>query len=214
MKTTVSTLVAAASLLGATQAAAQAQPARPAAAPAAAAQAPFPSRPGPAIAGVCVVDNEQALAVSSVGTAFRNRMQALGQQVNAELTPEQTAIETELRNLNAQSATLQPAQRQQRETALRTRAQNHQNLALQRQRELEATQSRQLQRLSTELRPVLDQVYGQRGCGLLIDRTVVVAANPAMDITAAVTQGLNARIQTITFERERIQATPAAPAAR
>ena len=207
MKTTITLLTAVAGLLGSTAALAQT-----AAAPAAA-QAPFPSRPGPAIPGVCVVDNEAALATSQVGTAFRNRMQALGQQVQAELRPEQTAIETELRNLQTQSATLQPAQRQQRETALRTRAQAHQTLAAQRSRELEQTQSRQLQRLSNELRPVLDQVYGSRGCGILLDRAGVVALNPAMDLTSAVTQGLNARITTITFERDRIQAQPAAPAA-
>ena len=213
MKTTISMLAFMAGVMGASSTLAQAQPARPAAAPAAA-QAPFPSRPGPAIAGVCVVDNEQALLTSSVGTAFRNRMQALTQQVQAELRPEQTAIETELRNLQTQSASLQPAQRQQRETALRTRAQTAQNLASQRGREVEQTQQRQLQRLSTELRPVLDQVYGARGCGLLLDRQIVVASNPTMDITAAVTQALNARISTITFERERIQAPAAAPAAR
>ena len=36
-----------------------------------------------------------------------------------------------------------------------------------------------------ELRPVLDQVYGQRNCGILIARDAVVAFNPAMDITGA-----------------------------
>ena len=35
-------------------------------------------------------------------------------------------------------------------------------------------------------------------------------ANPAMDITPVVITALNARIQTLTFERERLDPTPAA----
>ena len=208
MKTSTALLATAAALSLASGAFAQAQPARPAAA--AAAQTPFPSRPGPTIAGVCVVDNENALGASQVGAAFRNRMQVLTQQVEAELRPEQTALQTEATAVNALAA---GAPRTTRENALRTRAQTFQTRATQRGRELEFTQQQQLQRLSNELRPVLDQVYAARGCGVLLDRNAVVAVNPAMDITAAVTAGLNARIQTITFDRATVP-QQAAPAAR
>ena len=207
MKTMTSMLALAASALSVGSAMAQAQPARPSAG--AAAQAQLPSRPGPTIAGICVVDNEAALSNSTVGAAYQARIRALAQQVTAELQPEQTAIETEVRAVQA----LPAAQRGARETALGTRINTHRNLAAQRQRELELTQQRQLGRLSNEIRPVLDQVYAARGCGVMLDRAAVVAVNPAMDVTAAVTQGLNARIQTITFERERLQ-VPAAPATR
>ena len=202
MKTAL--LAAAATLSLASGAFAQAQPARPAAAPA---QTPFPTRPGPAIAGVCVVDNEAALSNATVGRAFQTRMQALTQQVQAELTPQQQSLQTEA---TAIQALAQGPARTTRETAFRTRAQTLQNLASQRGRELELTQQQQLTRLSNELRPVLDQVYGQRNCGILIAREAVVGLNPAMDITAAVTTALNARIQTITFDRAQAPAQPAA----
>jgi outer membrane protein len=81
-----------------------------------------------------------------------------------------------------------------------------------RNRELEATQARQLQRLSNEIRPVLDQVYTSRNCSIILDRAAVVAVSPAMDITGAVTQGLNARLTTISFDRERLDQQPAAGA--
>ena len=205
MKTTTALLAATAALSLASAAFAQAQPARPAAA--APAQGAFPSRPGPVIAGVCVVDNEGALTGSSVGRAFQTRMQALAQQVDAELRPQQQSLQTEA---TAVQALAQGAPRTQRENALRTRAQTLQNLAVQRQNELEYTQRLQLQRLSNELRPVLDQVYAARGCGLLIAREAVVAMNPAMDITPAVVAGLNTRIQTITFDRSPVPQQPAA----
>jgi outer membrane protein len=209
MKTTYALLTAAAALSVASGALAQAaQPARPAAQPAAPAQTPLPSRPGPTIAGICVVDNEGALLASTVGAAYRARMNALSQQVTAELQPEQTAIQTEV---TAVQALAQGAARTTRENALRTRAGNFQNLVNLRNRELEQTQARQLQRLSNEIRPVLDQVYTSRNCSIILDRAAVVAVSPAMDITGAVTTGLNARLTTITFDRERIQ-QPAAGA--
>ena len=194
-------LITAAAALYASTAAAQAQ--QPAAA-----TAPFPSRPGPAVAGICVVDNEGALAQSQVGRAYGQRIQQLGQQVTAELQPEQTAIETEMRAIQALAA---GAPRQQRETALRTRAQNFQTRRDQRARELQATENRQLQVLSGHLRAAIDQVYGARNCGVLLQRGAVVAFNPALDITPQVVQGLNTRIQTITFNRETLPAQ-AAPA--
>jgi outer membrane protein len=209
MKTTYALLTAAAALSVASAALAQAQPARPAGQAAAPAAPPLPSRPGPTIAGVCVVDNEGALLGSQVGAAYRARMNTLSQQVTAELQPEQTAIQTEV---TAVQALAQGAARTTRETALRTRAQNFQNRVALRNRELEATQARQLQRLSNEIRPVLDQVYTSRNCSIILDRAAVVAVSPAMDITGAVTQGLNARLTTISFDRERLDQQPAAGA--
>ena len=208
MKTTVTLLAAAAALTAASPVFAQAQPARPAAA--APAATPLPSRPGPNIAGVCVVDTEGAIAASSVVRAFQTRMQTLTQNVRAELQPEDTAIRTEATRIQA----LPEAQRATPTNALQARLTAFQRRAQQREQELQTTQGQQLQRLGNELRPVLDQVYGARGCGILIARDAVVAFNPAMDITGAVTTALNARIQTITFDRATLPQQPAAAAPR
>jgi len=189
------------------------------AAGAASAQAPAPpagaqlTNPGPALPGVCIMDSNRVIQTSAVGRAVAARLQQLGQQVRAELQPQQTAIETEARTLDTQRATLQPAQLQQRGGALQTRYATFQQLAEIRGRELQATEQVAIRRVGTEMQPVVNQVYGQRGCGLLLDRNSVIAANPAMDISDAVIQGLNARIQTFTFERERAPAQGAAPAA-
>ena len=216
MKNTLIVTAAAAAVLCATSASAQAQrPAQPAAA-AAQPAAPAANRgitltnPGPVIPGVCVVNNNRVFVQSRVGRAYQQRMQQLTQAVRAELTPEETAIQTEGRTLEQQRATLQPAQLQQRVTALQTRVNNFQTRANQRARELEATEQRQVARISNELQPVLNTVYGQRGCGILFDASAVVAANPAVDISAAVVTALDARISTITFERETLPQQPAA----
>ena len=221
-KTLILTAAAAATMLAPAamaQANRAAQPAaRPAQQPAAAAPAATAGRPltltnpGPVIPGVCIVSNNRVFVQSRVGRAYQARMQQLTQAVRAELAPEETAIQTESRTLEQQRATLQPAQLQQRGTALQTRYNAFQTRAAQRARELEATEAAQLQRISNELQPVLNTVYGQRGCGILIDGSSVVAANPAMDITPAVVAALDARISTITFERSTLPQQPAAAA--
>ena len=187
--------------------------ARPAQPAAAAAQAGSrPTNPGPAIAGVCILDEQRALLTSSAGRAFTARMQQLTQAVQSELTPQQTAIEAEVRRINA----LPEAQRAQPGQAVQTRAAAFQRLATTREAELQATQRRQLQRISTELQPVVSQVYVQRNCGLLLDGSAVAYANPAMNITDAVIAGLNTRLPTLTFQRETAPAQtqqPATPAA-
>lgn len=203
-----------AALLAAAPTLAQTPPAAPAA-PAAGTQL---TNPGPALPGVCILDNQRAIGTSSVGRAVQTRLQQLGQQVSAELQPQQTALQTEESAIRtaAQAAgnTPNPAL-QTRYQTFQQRVTAYDQLVRTRQAEMQATEQQQLQRIAVELQPVVNQVYGQRGCGILIERGSIVAANPAMDITDGVVQGLNARIQTLTFERVRAPAAApgAAPAA-
>jgi Skp family chaperone for outer membrane proteins len=165
---------------------------------------------GPALAGVCYMSTQEALATSTVGKAVNARMQQLIQQVTAELQPEQTTIQNEAKALQSGAATMDAATRQQRGQAFQTRAEALNNKAAQRQRELEATQQKQLARVLQEMDPIAKQVYQQRRCSILLDRDSVMLGNPSMDLTAAVIAGLNAKIQTLTFNREVIAAQPAA----
>jgi outer membrane protein len=199
----------AASLL-ATTAFAQTTPARPAAA-ASAAQRPAatPSNPGPAIAGVCVVDGAVAISSSAAGQAATNRLRQLGQQVEAELTAQRGPLTTEANRIQA----LPEAQRAAPTQAISPRVQAFQRLGQQRQQELALTQQRAIQQIEAQLQTVISQLYVQRGCGLLIDRSAVVYSNPAIDLTPAAITALNARMPTITFDRATLPATQT-PAAR
>lgn len=201
-------LCAAGALLCAVPAFAQTTPARPAGQPATAAARPAgaPSNPGPVIAGVCVLDGEEVIATSAAGRAATARLGVLRQQVQAELTPEGNAINAE----NTRIRALPADQQRTPGLALQTRAAALQRLAGQREQELERTQLNALRRINTELQTVVSQLYVQRGCGLMLSRSAVVYSNPAMDVTATAIQQLNARLPTITFDRERLPATPAA----
>lgn len=168
-----------------------------------------PSNPGPVIAGVCVLDEQRAILGSAAGRAYTARMQQLTQQAQAEVTAQRTPIETEVRRIQA----LPEAQRLQPAQALQPRITALQTLERQRSAELDATQQRQVQRIITELRPVVNQVYVARGCGLMLDGASVAFANPAMNVTDQVITGLNSRLPTLTFNRETVAAQPAPAAA-
>ncbi len=212
MKLLSGALVATLAVACGTQAMAQA-----AAAPAA--PAATPTNPGPVIPGVCIFSNERAVGASAAGRAVATRMQQLQQAVNAELTPERTAIQAEGTAVEGLRAS-NPQQYQTRGQALVTRAQAFEQRVQLRAAELQATERRQVERISEAMEPIVQQIYAQRNCGLLVNRNAVFAGNPQMDITDAVIAQLNTRLPTLTFERERInpqqaggQQGAAAPAA-
>lgn len=165
---------------------------------------------GAPITGVCFLSTQEALSTSTVGKHVNTRMQQLIAQVNAELQPEQTVIENEGKAIEAGRATWDQATLQKRAGDWQTRFQTFQRTANQRQRELEATQQKAIARVLQEMDPVAKQVYQTRRCGIMLDRESVMLGNPAMDVTAQVIAGLNARIQTFAFERERLDAQAAA----
>ncbi len=167
---------------------------------------------GNPVPGVCMLSQQAVLTNAKVGLAATARLQTLAQQAQAELTADKAPIEADAKALEAQRATLKPAELQQKQRALAARAQALQQKANLRQREVEATREKALARISAEAQPVIQAVYKSRDCGLLVDRGTVLGGNMANDLTPAVVTGLDAKITTITFDRENLSAPPAAPA--
>ena len=184
-----------------------------AAAPAAAAPAAPPVTHGAPIAGVCIFSSQRAVATSQVGRAVDARLKTIIAQVNAELTSERTALDAEAKALDAKRGTLDQSTLEQQASALQVRANAWQRKGQLRQREVEATEQKQLARVYQELDPAIRQAYQGKTCSILIERESVLLGNPAMDITDAVVTAVDARIKTLTFDRERLdQAAPGAQA--
>lgn len=161
-----------------------------------------PQLGGPLIPGLCILGRDALFANSRVGVAANARLKVLTDQVQAELDRERAAIEADAKALDAQAATLKPDDLKTRRSALATRMTALQRRVSQRSSELEATRVKATERLGAEAEPVVAQVYKARNCGALISREAMMGANPDMDITVAAVQALDARITTITFERE------------
>jgi Skp family chaperone for outer membrane proteins len=166
---------------------------------------------GAPIAGVCIFSSQRAVGSSAVGKAVDARLKTIIAQVNAELTGERTTLDNEAKALDAKKATMDQGALEQQAAGLQVKANAWQRKGQLRQKEVEATEQKALSRVYQELDPAIKQVYQQRTCGMLVDRESVLLANPAMDITDAVVVALDARIKTLTFDRERLD-QPAAGA--
>jgi outer membrane protein len=177
---------------------------------AAAPAAPPPVAQGPAIPGVCILSVNQAITTSTVGRYVSERMNQIVAQVKAELTPEDTAISTDGRALEAQRTTLAAATFQTRAQELQNRVNALRQKADLRQREVQATEQKSLNRIAQELDPIARQLYAQHRCSMLVNKEAVMIANPEMDITTQAVAGLNARIQQFAFDREHLDTAQAA----
>lgn len=185
----------------------------------ASAQAPVPQAPaagqplgGPVVAGVCLLSRDAVFANAAVGKAATARLQTLTQAAQAEIDRQRAPLETEARALQGQA---DDAQDRPRREQLAQRWQALQTQAAHDGQEIEATRSKALARISAEAQPVIAQVYRQKSCGLLLDRAAVLGGNLDNDLTEDVVRALDARIQTIAFDRERLPQQPASvPAVR
>ena len=216
VKTIVSASCAATLMLsGASTAVAQAPAAAPLPPPQVTHGAPVP--------GVCVFSGEAAIGASTVGKFVFTRLQQLTQQASAEVSAEETTLNTDAKTLDGQRATLDQNAFETRASAIQVRANALQRKVQQRNAEMQRTQEKALGRLSDEIAPLVRTSYQAKGCSILLNREALTLnlANPAMDITAPVVTALNAKITQFTFDRERLDQAasnqaagrPAAPAA-
>ena len=171
------------------------------------AQTPGPQNPGPVIPGVCVYFNQRLLAQSTVGQSVQTRMEQLATEVQGELAPYGTSIQTEINALQQGGQTADPDGT--RRAAVQQRIQEAQALEQTRQEELRYTLGEQRRLISNAVEPILVAVYQEKGCGLLLDRESVFIMNPAMDVTDTVIERLNAALPTLSFNRMPVPAQAA-----
>jgi outer membrane protein len=182
------------------------------------AQAPAPAAAsavgGPPVAGVCTYVGEGALLNSAVGKSTSERLKQLVAAVQAELTPEASAIQAEAKAYQAMS----PEQRQQNAQkigAFQQKVAAFERKQELRNREIEATRNKEFGLIGEAIQPIINQIATEKSCGLLIERTQVYWANPQMDVTEQVIQRLNAKMTALpAFDREHLdQQVAAAPPA-
>lgn len=168
---------------------------------------------GPVVPGVCLLSREAIFANAAIGKAASARLNELTRAAQTEIDTQRTPLETEAKALEGQPDN--SANKQRREV-LASRWQALQQQAAHSSREIEATRAKALGTIATQAQPIIAQVYDQKKCGLLFDRGAALGGNFANDLTADVVRALDARVQTITFERERLpeQPAPATSAAR
>jgi Skp family chaperone for outer membrane proteins len=166
---------------------------------------------GPAIPGVCVFFRDEALATSTAGKGVSTRMNELKAQVNAELSPEAQGLESQEQALRSTPK----EQQQAKAVALREQIGAFQQKEQLRSQELQATLQKQISLIGETMAPIVESVYAEHKCSILLERGQVYFENPEMDITSVVVQRLDARLPSVpAFGREALsqQGTAAAPA--
>lgn len=161
---------------------------------------------GAPVAGVCVFDNEELLARSTAGVSVQTGMQRLLQEVQGELSPYASTIQTEYQQLQqgGEAADADGTRRR----ALQARVEEAQQLEQTRKNELQYTQSVQLQTIGQAVEPLVIALYQERGCSILLNRSAVYSLNPSMDITEAVIQRLNTALPSVSFNRLPVPVQP------
>ncbi|MGI9375779.1 MAG: OmpH family outer membrane protein [Tsuneonella suprasediminis] len=159
---------------------------------------------GKVVPGLCLLSREAVLANAKVSKAANERLATLLKAAQEEIAAERAPIDRQVVALRSEAASLKLEERQRRSQALAEQLKPVTAKAELRSREIDLTRKKALQQVSDYLQPVIADVYRQRDCGLLVDRKSVLGGNLSNDLTADVVRGLDARVQTITFEREHI----------
>ena len=134
--------------------------------------------------------------LQGLGTQFQQRAQALGQPIETEFQSIQQAAQA-ARNQTGAARTTAEQQLQQRAQRLdqqRTAAQ--QELGRMEQN-IRSTQAHVIQQVNQRLNPIISQVMQQRGANLAVDVSATLAHAPALNVTDAVLQQLNAQLPSV-----------------
>ncbi|WP_375548994.1 OmpH family outer membrane protein [Oceanicaulis alexandrii] len=165
--------------------------------------------------GVLVMNEQRILRESAVGQHIASRLEAIGQEIQAELGPQQTAIQAESEALNAElSALSEDAIRQRPDLAARYESLQRDAATFEQTRriraqELQATEQQAMRPVLTILQEVLQEIFDERNGSVLIDRSVVVYAADSVDISQSAIERLNQRISTTPVNRVRVPTQPA-----
>ncbi|GGE35962.1 hypothetical protein GCM10011367_07960 [Marinicauda pacifica] len=164
---------------------------------------------------VLVMNEQRILAESAVGQHIATRVEQIGNEIAAELTPIREQIQSESEALNTETSSLTEDAIQQRPDlaqrfqALQVEAQRFEQTRQVRQRELQVTQRRAMVPVMEALEEILQEIVNERGADILIDRANLVFATEAVDISDAAIQRLNSRMTTTPVNRVRLSVNEA-----
>lgn len=215
-----------------------AQAAKPAAAPVAPqAATPTPPTFGAPAPGQCVIDTNLVVNNSAMGKSASERLVQIGAQVDAELSPEGEALETEKNALQAtaRSNPTGPAKTtfEGKVTAFQKKAEAFQQKVQLRKAEMQYTSQAVQQALYSRAIPYINTVVTQKGCSMVVEAgsllhyeaagandesTTFTYVNPAMDLTTTVVQKMDAsneqlpQFERVHLDQQQQAAQGAAPA--
>ena len=139
----------------------------------------------------CTACRAAAAQITTQENTLRTRAQTLDQQLVAQRTPLQTAV-------NALNGKQPDAALQQRITAFQTQERNAQQELATGQRNLQSTELHVNQQIGRQLIPIVQTVAAARGATVAVDKGSTLYSAPALDITNEVLAQLNQRLPSVS----------------
>lgn len=159
---------------------------------------------------ILVVDQGRVLRDSSVGKHVQAQLKSIGTSMESELKASATPIESErdrlvneLKTLDANALQSRP-DLQKRAQALMEKGQKTQMEAAYKQRELQITEGKAMQKVNERLAKILEAVVAERGADIILDRSLVIYGGKSTDITDTVISRLNSQMRSVPVIRERL----------
>ncbi len=167
---------------------------------------------------VLVLDPSRIVRDSLGGQDIFNKVEQIGAAMQAELAPQQQALQTEGESLDSQAAGMtreqveaNPALLQQFQSYSR-RLQQHMATTERRSQELQQTEAQALQVFGERMRTAVEGIRASRGASVVLNGQGVYQVAPEADITDEVIEELNRTSPTIPVTRVTLPDQSAAPA--
>lgn len=157
---------------------------------------------------VVIVDQQKVISESMGLKDINTKIKNIGEQINTELAPEDSALQSEGQSLNARVAGRTQEQLQAdaafvaARTAFARKSSAFQEKALIRQAELNATQQTAQAELGQAFNVALQEVLTETGADIVLDIGVTAAFQNSVDVTDQVLAKLNQQMPTVTVSRK------------
>ncbi|MBD3769324.1 MAG: OmpH family outer membrane protein [Rhodobacterales bacterium] len=166
---------------------------------------------------VVAIDEVKILRDSKAGKDMAAKLDTIEKQMNTELTPERTTLQTQGKALDAKLAG-KTRDQVNADTALVTELNNYQAKAnafgakaQKYSQEFALTERVALATFNKALEPVLLQVIQEKNAQLVVSKSSVIYSADSIDATALVIQKLDVATPTLAVTRQKIPDQPANP---
>lgn len=163
---------------------------------------------------ILVIDQKRIMRESEVGKHINRQLESIANTMQSELkataqpyTSERERLISEL-NAVGESGLQSRPDLQKKALDLRAKGQKAQTEAAYKQRELQITEAKALEKMNTKLADILKAVVAERQADVVIERSVVIYGDGA-DVTDTVISRLNSQLRTVSVTRERLPRTAA-----
>ena len=163
---------------------------------------------------VLVVDQARVIRESDVGKHIKRQLQSIGKQMGVEietahspLTSERDRLVGELKGMDMAALKSRP-DLQKRAASLKQKVEKSQMEGAYKQKELQVTEQKALQKVNAKLTKILEAIVKERNADVLLDRSLVIYTGKSVDITSTVISRLNSQMRTVSVIRERLPRKP------